>query len=46
MAPEFYDDLPCHTSWVKVLYDFVTDPEVGPYARVKRTAVTSPEKQE
>ncbi|CAH1791660.1 unnamed protein product [Owenia fusiformis] len=37
MAPEFYDDLPCHTSWVKVIWDFITDPEVGPYSRVKRS---------
>ncbi|CAG0880402.1 unnamed protein product [Cyprideis torosa] len=36
IAPEFYDDLPQHDSWVKVIYDFVTDPDVGPYARIKR----------
>ena len=36
IAPEFYDDLPQHDSWARVLYDFVTDPEIGPYARVKR----------
>jgi sphingolipid delta-4 desaturase len=36
IAPEFYNKLPHHTSWVKVLYDFITDPAIGPYARVKR----------
>ena len=36
IAPEYYDNLPHHNSWVKVLYDFVTDPAIGPYARVKR----------
>ncbi|XP_014672128.1 PREDICTED: sphingolipid delta(4)-desaturase DES1-like [Priapulus caudatus] len=36
IAPEFYDNLPCHDSWTKVLYDFIFDPEIGPYARVKR----------
>lgn len=36
IAPEFYDDLPQHNSWSGVLYDFVTDPEIGPYARIKR----------
>ena len=41
MAPEFYDNLPCHTSWVKVLYDFVMDSDVGPYARIKRRADTT-----
>ncbi|CAI9730742.1 sphingolipid delta(4)-desaturase DES1-like [Octopus vulgaris] len=37
MAPEFYDNLPCHTSWVKVIYDFIFDPDIGPYSRIKRS---------
>jgi sphingolipid delta-4 desaturase len=36
IAPEYYDNLPCHNSWIKVLYDFVMCPELGPYARVHR----------
>lgn len=36
IAAEFYDKLPQHNSWVSVLYDFVMDPEIGPYARMKR----------
>lgn len=36
IAPEYYDDLPQHNSWTKVLYDFITDPAIGPYARIKR----------
>lgn len=36
IASEFYDDLPKHNSWTSVLYDFVMDPEIGPYARMKR----------
>jgi len=36
LAPEFYKDLPQHHSWTSVLYDFITDPEIGPYARIKR----------
>lgn len=36
IAPEFYDDLPQHDSWSAVLYDFIMDPDVGPYARIKR----------
>lgn len=36
IAAEFYDDMPQHNSWTRVLYDFITDPEVGPYARIKR----------
>uniref|UniRef100_A0A2P2I8U3 sphingolipid 4-desaturase n=1 Tax=Hirondellea gigas TaxID=1518452 RepID=A0A2P2I8U3_9CRUS len=36
MAPEFYDTLPNHSSWVKVIYDFIMDPSIGPYARIVR----------
>lgn len=36
IAPEFYENLPCHHSWIKVLYDFVTCTEMGPYSRIKR----------
>ena len=36
IAAEYYNNLPHHTSWVKVLYDFITDPKIGPYARMKR----------
>ncbi|XP_077637106.1 sphingolipid delta(4)-desaturase/C4-monooxygenase DES2 [Crocuta crocuta] len=37
IAPEYYDHLPQHHSWVKVLWDFVLEDSLGPYARVKRT---------
>ncbi|XP_037687825.1 sphingolipid delta(4)-desaturase/C4-monooxygenase DES2 isoform X2 [Choloepus didactylus] len=36
IAPEYYDHLPQHYSWVKVLWDFVFEDSLGPYARVKR----------
>ena len=36
IAAEYYDDLPHHTSWIKVIWDFITDPRIGPYARIKR----------
>ncbi|XP_075236926.1 delta4-sphingolipid-FADS-like protein ifc [Lycorma delicatula] len=36
IAPEFYDNLPHHNSWVSVIYDFIFDPDIGPYARMKR----------
>lgn len=36
IAPEFYDTLPSHNSWTKVIYDFIFDPAIGPYARMKR----------
>jgi sphingolipid delta-4 desaturase len=40
MAPEFYDHLPSHTSWVWCMYDFIMNPEMGPYARIKRKLAT------
>ncbi len=36
MLPEYYDDLCYHTSWLWVLWEFVTNPKMGPYARIKR----------
>ena len=41
IAPEFYDNLPYHTSWSKVIYDFITDPAIGPYARIKRNKISN-----
>ena len=37
IAPEFYDTLTHHTSWVMVMWAFLSDPEVGPWTRMKRT---------
>lgn len=42
MAPEYYDDLAYHTSWCWVLWQFVTNPAIGPYARIKRKARYAP----
>lgn len=36
LCPEFYDSLPQHTSWCKVLYDFILRDDVVLYNRVKR----------
>lgn len=36
IASEFYDDLPCHYSWSYVIWQFITDSEVGLWCRVKR----------
>lgn len=32
LAPEYYDNLPYHTSWIKVIWDFIFDPCMGPHA--------------
>lgn len=42
IAAEYYDNLPYHTSWIKVIWDFIIDPRIGPYARVKRPKVKKP----
>lgn len=36
VAREFYEPLPCHRSWPLVLWQFITDKEVGLWCRVKR----------
>ncbi|KAK4896652.1 sphingolipid delta-4 desaturase [Elasticomyces elasticus] len=36
IANEFYCDLPCHHSWVAVIWQFILDKEVGLWCRVKR----------
>jgi len=36
IAPEYYDNLPYHTSWVKVMFDYITDSSIGPYSRIIR----------
>ena len=36
IAPEFYTPLQCHTSWVWVIWKFLSDPAVGPWTRMKR----------
>jgi len=36
IAPEFYDNLEHHTSWTWVIFQYIIDPTVGPFARVKR----------
>lgn len=36
IAPEFYLNLNHHTSWTYVLWQYITDPKVGPSSRVRR----------
>ncbi|UJR27148.1 hypothetical protein I4U23_008447 [Adineta vaga] len=37
IAPDYYDNLPCHTSWLKVLINFICDPKLGPKSRIRRS---------
>jgi len=52
IASEFYDSLPITNSWVLVLWDYVMDPTIGPFSRVKRhlparspSSITLPRKE-
>ncbi|KAJ5763870.1 Sphingolipid delta(4)-desaturase [Penicillium manginii] len=36
IAKEFYEPLPCHRSWIWVIWTFILDKDVGPWCRVKR----------
>jgi len=36
IAPEYYDELRSHTSWTWVIYQFIVNPVMGPFARIKR----------
>jgi len=36
MAPEYYDSLKYHTSWLKVLFEFIFSPKMGPFSRIIR----------
>jgi sphingolipid delta-4 desaturase len=45
IASEYYDNLPHHTSWMKVILDYILDPEVGPFSRVKRRTLTEEQKR-
>ncbi|KAK9818336.1 hypothetical protein WJX72_010818 [[Myrmecia] bisecta] len=36
LAPEFYNHLSFHSSWAQVIFKFITDPEVGPWTRMRR----------
>lgn len=49
IAPEFYDSrwknwdgegLVIHDSWTRVIYDYITMPNMGPFSRIKRTCET------
>ncbi|KNE66080.1 hypothetical protein AMAG_10341 [Allomyces macrogynus ATCC 38327] len=35
-APEFYNELAYHTSWVRVIYDFIMKDDLGPQSRLGR----------
>ena len=42
MAPEFYDDLHAHKSWVKLFLDFIFNPRYSLMSRTENLAATPP----
>eukprot|EP01114_Cavostelium_apophysatum_P022612 TRINITY_DN823_c0_g1_i1.p1 TRINITY_DN823_c0_g1~~TRINITY_DN823_c0_g1_i1.p1 ORF type:complete len:323 (-),score=58.27 TRINITY_DN823_c0_g1_i1:77-1045(-) len=46
IAPEYYDPLPHYNSWGKVIYNYISDPEVGPFSRVMRKSNRMQRKEE
>ncbi|KAJ6223371.1 hypothetical protein RDWZM_001916 [Blomia tropicalis] len=36
IAPEFYEPLCYHTSWIKALLRYIFDPRMNPFARIRR----------
>jgi len=45
IAPEYYDNLPHHTSYIKVFWNYITDPTIGSWSRVKRHGKTGKKMQ-
>lgn len=43
IASEFYDHLPQCDSWVMVIYNYITDPEINAFSRVKRSRLSAEE---
>lgn len=44
IAPEWYEHLPQHDSYIAVIYKYITDPAMGPWSRVKRKTCSKLEK--
>jgi sphingolipid 4-desaturase/C4-monooxygenase len=44
IAPEYYNDIPRHTSWVNVLVSYIVDPLMGPHRRVRRERLSPEDK--
>jgi len=41
IAPEWYENLPSHNSWTNALVQFIVNPRMGPFTRVKRTPTSA-----
>lgn len=36
LAPDFYDNIPSHSSWIAIMWRFITDPDITPFSRTVR----------
>lgn len=36
IAPEYYENLSTYQCWVQVIWDYIKNPDIGPYSRVMR----------
>jgi sphingolipid delta-4 desaturase len=46
IASEYYDEMPHYHSWVKVIWDYISDTKISPYSRVKRVTMENREIEE
>ena len=46
LAPEYYDSIPHYHSWIKVIWDYITNDKISPYSRVKRVTLEEREVEE
>lgn len=37
MASDYYDTLESHSSWTKLMFDFILNPQLGPQSRLGRS---------
>ena len=44
-APEFYEELTAHTSWTRLLFRFLFDPEITLYSRMTRESASGHPRQ-
>lgn len=45
LAPEFYNNLKCHTSWSRLLFQFIFDKSYSLFSRIERIKESKPERR-
>mmetsp|Transcript_5931 Transcript_5931/g.835 ORF Transcript_5931/g.835 Transcript_5931/m.835 type:complete len:100 (+) Transcript_5931:3-302(+) len=39
IAPEFYENIPYHTSYCSIIYNYIMDKNIGAYSRIDTTEI-------